>query len=186
MCCCFSSSWWYRYMQRTLRNKRFPQTATLATGNNWQVKIKELSSWVFVAAPPFFPLPRWGNSHHGIRRKEYYRISIKHFPTVIGLPMAAITSLFIVLVCDVIAGDKIKFKVWGLEFEGGSGQVILWVVVFFSDCHGNQITLGKKYTSGNWFGVGVTPSCEEITSKTRPTGVYLYFCVLFIKNPFNP
>ena len=60
--------------------------------------------------------------------------------------MAAITSLFIVLVCDVIAGDKIKFKVWGLEFEGGSGQVILWVVVFLAIATAIKLLWEKKYT----------------------------------------
>jgi hypothetical protein len=127
-----------------------PQTATLATGNNWQVKIKELSSWVFVGGAALLSIATLGAiAIMGIRRKEYYRISIKHFPTVIGLPMAAITSLFIVLVCDVIAGDKIKFKVWGLEFEGGSGQVILWVVVFLAIATAIKLLWEKKYTSGN-------------------------------------
>jgi hypothetical protein len=126
------------------------QAATPVTGNNWQVKIKELSSWVFVGGAALLSVATLGAiAIMGIRRKEYYRISIKHFSTVVGLPMAAITSLFIVLVCDVIAGNTIKFKVWGLEFEGGSGQVILWVVVFLAIATAIKLLWEKKYPSDN-------------------------------------
>ena len=131
-------------------NNNIMQTAAPVVSNNWQVKIKELSSWVFVGGAALLSIATLGAiAIMGIRRKEYYQISIKHFPTVVGLPMAAITSLFIVLVCDVIAGNTIKFKVWGLEFEGGSGQVILWVVVFLAIATAIKLLWEKKYTSGN-------------------------------------
>ena len=76
---------------------------------------------------PVLAVIRWG-----ISISDYYRISVKHFAAVVGLPFAAVASLFIVLICDVSSKEKLKLKVWTLEFEGGSGQVILWAICFIT------------------------------------------------------
>jgi hypothetical protein len=54
----------------------------------------------------------------------------EHFAAVVGLPFAAVASLFIVLVCDVRGHEKMKFQALGFKFEGASSQVVLWVLCF--------------------------------------------------------
>jgi hypothetical protein len=59
-------------------------------------------------------------------------ILLQHFSAIMGLPIAAIASLFIVLVCEVGGREKMKIQALGFKFEGASSQVILWVVCFLA------------------------------------------------------
>ena len=54
-----------------------------------------------------------------------------HFAGVVGIPMAALTAFCIVILLQSTSGP-IKFKILKLEFEGASGQVILWVFCFLA------------------------------------------------------
>ena len=54
-----------------------------------------------------------------------------HFAAVVGLPMAALLSAFIVVGLRHSEGP-IKFEGLGMKFEGASGQVILWVICFLA------------------------------------------------------
>jgi len=54
-----------------------------------------------------------------------------HFAAVVGLPMSALLSAFIVVGLRHTEGS-IKFEGLGMKFEGASGQVILWVICFLS------------------------------------------------------
>ncbi|MCD0468154.1 hypothetical protein [Flavobacterium sp. JAS] len=58
-------------------------------------------------------------------------IAQKHFAAAIGLPMAAIVSLFIVLVLEYVSG-KIELEILGLKFKGAAGQIIFWIFCFLS------------------------------------------------------
>ncbi len=55
----------------------------------------------------------------------------EHFAAVVGLPMAALLSAFIVVGLRHSEGP-IKFEGLGMKFEGASGQVVLWVICFLS------------------------------------------------------
>lgn len=55
----------------------------------------------------------------------------EHFKAVVGLPAAALTSFFLVLILKQTAGP-IKFKGLSFEFEGTSGEVMLWIACFLS------------------------------------------------------
>jgi hypothetical protein len=59
------------------------------------------------------------------------RIVEKQFAAVIGLPLAAGLAALVVVVLRHTEGP-IKFKGLGFEFEGASGQVILWVICFLA------------------------------------------------------
>lgn len=59
------------------------------------------------------------------------RVVEKQFAAVIGLPLAAAMAGLVVLILRHTEGP-IKFKGLGFEFEGASGQVILWVICFLS------------------------------------------------------
>lgn len=56
-------------------------------------------------------------------------IAVKHFPAVVGLPMAAIGSLFIVLILEKTSGP-VEFEMPGLKLKGAAGPVVFWLVCF--------------------------------------------------------
>lgn len=66
-----------------------------------------------------------------LRTEILERILEKQFAAVIGLPLAAALAAFIVIGLRHTEG-QIKFKGLGFEFEGASGQVVLWVVCFLA------------------------------------------------------
>lgn len=63
-------------------------------------------------------------------KEQYIKLIVGHFPAVVGLPMAAIAALVLVTYLQQRSGEGIKFKGLGFEFEGPSGQVVLWIVCF--------------------------------------------------------
>lgn len=61
----------------------------------------------------------------------WVQIAREHFAATIGLPSAALASLFVVLFLEVKSG-RIEFEVWGMKFRGASGEVVLFIAVFLS------------------------------------------------------
>lgn len=55
----------------------------------------------------------------------------EHFAAIVGLPVAAIFSVFLVVVLQQTSGP-VKFEGLGFKFEGTSGQVVLWILCFFA------------------------------------------------------
>lgn len=55
----------------------------------------------------------------------------QHFAAIVGLPVAAVFAVFLVVVLQQASGP-IKFKGLGFEFEGTSGQVVLWIACFLA------------------------------------------------------
>ena len=60
-----------------------------------------------------------------------YMVAQKHFPAVIGLPMAAVGAFIIVAVLQQSSG-AIQFEALGLKFRGAAGQVMMWVICFLA------------------------------------------------------
>jgi len=79
-------------------------------------------------------------------RPDFYVISVQHFAAVIGLPLAAILSLFVVLLFRVVSGEKISVNLLGFKFEGASGPVIMWVICFLAVALSIGALWDKKYT----------------------------------------
>lgn len=67
-----------------------------------------------------------------LTKEQYIKLVVGHFPAVVGLPMAAIAALVLVTYLQQRSGEGIKFKGLGFEFEGPSGQVVLWLVCFLA------------------------------------------------------
>ena len=67
----------------------------------------------------------------GFDDKVWLPIAVKHFPAVVGLPMAAIASLFIVMVLEYVSGP-IEFEILGLKFKGAAGQIVFWILCFLT------------------------------------------------------
>ncbi|MEW6992301.1 hypothetical protein AADZ91_16655 [Colwelliaceae bacterium 6441] len=103
-------------------------------------KLKGIMSWVAVLSVFIFSLLFFGRIIFLAITEEYWKkLGLTHFPSLVGLPAAAIASIFIVLVLRTIAGP-LNFKAMGVEFSGASGPTILWVICFLS------ITLAIKLT----------------------------------------
>lgn len=58
-------------------------------------------------------------------------IVTQHFAAVFGLPFAALLAAFIVVALRHAEGP-LKFEGLGFKFEGGSGEVVLWVLCFLA------------------------------------------------------
>jgi hypothetical protein len=79
-------------------------------------------------------------------RGDFYAISVQHFPVVVGLPLAAVASIFVVLLFRVVSGGTISVSLLGLKFEGAAGPVIMWVICFLSIVLSFNALWDKKYT----------------------------------------
>ncbi len=62
---------------------------------------------------------------------QFIEIMYKHLAAVIGIPGAIITAFVLVNVLEQVSGP-IKFSGLGFKFEGASGPVVMWVVVFLA------------------------------------------------------
>jgi hypothetical protein len=106
--------------------------------------VRTAANWIFVIGFSIFSVAVFSLLVLGsITFPEFYAIAIKHFPTVVGLPLAAMASIFIVTVFRITLGQKLSFSVFGMEFEGASGPVVLWVLCFLA------ITLAINTTWNN-------------------------------------
>lgn len=70
--------------------------------------------------------------HPNLSGAQYAELAMKHVQAFIGLPMAAICSLVLVSVLQQRSGEGISFKGLSFEFTGPSGEVVLWVLCFFT------------------------------------------------------
>ncbi|MDQ3564018.1 MAG: hypothetical protein M3436_07730 [Pseudomonadota bacterium] len=55
-----------------------------------------------------------------IKKDLFFDITRKHFPAVVGLPIACLAALFIVLISDNLFGP-LEFEAPGFKFKGASG-----------------------------------------------------------------
>jgi hypothetical protein len=76
---------------------------------------------------------------------DFYARAVQHFPVVVGLPLAALASIFVVLLFRVVSGGKISVSVLGLKFEGAAGPVLMWVICFLSIVLAFNTLWDKKY-----------------------------------------
>ena len=60
---------------------------------------------------------------------KFIEIMYQHLAMVVGIPGAIITAFVLVTVLEQVSG-QIKFEGLGFKFEGASGPIIMWVIVF--------------------------------------------------------
>jgi hypothetical protein len=115
----------------------------------WERNLRRLTSWAAVAGAMAFASVFFGRITYLAFTENFWKeISREHFPSVIGLPAAALLSLLIVLVLKAAAGP-LRFKVPGFEFKGASGPVILWVVCFLAMSWAIHFLWDLKSASGS-------------------------------------
>lgn len=100
--------------------------------NNTKRKIVTAFAWVAATLITLFSIYVFFiMAKRGYDYQIWLPIAQKHFAAVIGLPMTAIASLFIVLVLEYFSG-KIEFEILSLKFKGAAGQIIFWILCFLS------------------------------------------------------
>ena len=86
-------------------------------------KKKERFTWIAAILISMFAVIFFGRlTYLGITNGFWQRIFLEHFVAVVGLPAAAIASLFIVIILEASSGN--------IEFKGASDPIIMWVVCF--------------------------------------------------------
>jgi len=73
----------------------------------------------------------WIIVKRGFEDKVWLPIAMQHFPSIVGLPMAAIASLMVVMLLKYTSGP-IEFEILSLKFKGASGQIVFWILCFLS------------------------------------------------------
>lgn len=92
---------------------------------------KSILTWVLAFVVPMAA----GAVLHGFVTLIPYDVMLEivrqQFAAIVGLPIAGVFSVFLVVVLQQTTGP-ISFKGLGFEFEGTSGQVVLWMMCFLS------------------------------------------------------
>jgi hypothetical protein len=60
---------------------------------------------------------------------KFVDIMYQHLAMVLGVPGSVITAFVLVTVLEQVSG-QIKFEGLGFKFEGASGPIVMWVIVF--------------------------------------------------------
>jgi hypothetical protein len=62
---------------------------------------------------------------------RFTEIMYEHMAAVLGVPGSIIVAFVIVSVLENVSGP-VKFQGLGFKFEGASGPIVMWVIVFLS------------------------------------------------------
>jgi hypothetical protein len=101
--------------------------------DDWLESLRRFATWAFVLCSCVLTLAiAFLVIMMGLTSPNYFIISVRHFPAVVGLPLAAAASLFIVIILKIVGGEKLSFSLFGLKFDGVSGPVVLWVLCFLA------------------------------------------------------
>ncbi|MEZ5635967.1 MAG: hypothetical protein R3E92_02415 [Burkholderiaceae bacterium] len=92
---------------------------------------KTVITWVLVLVVPFAATAILAGFLTRIPYDVQLQIVQDHFAAIVGLPVAAIFSAFLVVVLQQTSGP-VRFEGLGFKFEGTSGQVVLWVFCFLA------------------------------------------------------
>ena len=65
------------------------------------------------------------------KERAWHPIVFQQLPAMVGLPMAAVASLFVVLILRISAGP-IEFEIGPLKFNGGAAPIVFWVLCYLA------------------------------------------------------
>lgn len=112
---------------------------------NWENNLRKILSWSIVLGVFTFAAIFFARIAYLAITEEYFKeIGLKHFPSIVGVPAAAIASILIVLTLRTVAGP-LEFKIFGLEFKGASGPTAFWILCFLAICAAIRLTWNLHY-----------------------------------------
>jgi hypothetical protein len=97
----------------------------------WESALRKWMSWSAVVGASLLALTFFLGVFYISLFGAWDEIARKHFAAVIGLPCAALTSMFVVIVLRTVAGP-IELKIPGFEFRGASGPIVMWIACFLA------------------------------------------------------
>lgn len=87
--------------------------------------MKERFTWIAAILVSLFAIIFFGRlTYLGVSEGFWQKVFLEHFSAIVGLPAAAIASLFIVIVLEASSGN-IEFKGLGFELKGASGPILM-------------------------------------------------------------
>jgi len=92
---------------------------------------KDIITWVLILAVPVSMAIILTGLLNLMPFEIMVEVTREHFAAVVGLPVSAIFSAFIVVALEQSSGP-VKFEGLGFKFEGSAGQVVLWVLCFLA------------------------------------------------------
>lgn len=112
--------------------------------------------------------------YHTMRRTSsdgswFIGILERHFAVTIGLPLAAISSMCVVIVLGVTTGGNLEFSVLGFTFTGVSGPVTLWLICFLAMVFGMKLLWKERSDAENQAGAsnGQTKKEAAVVEQNR-------------------
>lgn len=78
--------------------------------------------------------------YNAIRATIWSQITRENLSVALGLPAVALAALIIVALFRVTEG-QIRLKALGLEFEGASGPIVMWVFCFLAMVGGLKVLM---------------------------------------------
>lgn len=99
--------------------------------------LRLITQWSLVVAVLLLVLIWLGHLAWSMVTRSQWSVDLfqKHTAVSIALPICALTAYLLVTLLEIRSGP-IRMKGWGLEFEGASGPIILWIFVFLAGTFG--------------------------------------------------
>jgi hypothetical protein len=63
---------------------------------------------------------------------EYMNIVKEHYPVMMGIPVAAATAIFVVLLMRSVSGNIELGLPGGISFKGAAAPILFWVLCFLA------------------------------------------------------
>ncbi|MBK8228616.1 MAG: hypothetical protein IPK70_15755 [Flavobacteriales bacterium] len=95
--------------------------------------LQSTMSWVSVVILTGFGVYLLYKLQHigGADEQFWHNIVKDQVPAMVGIPMAGLAALFMTLVLRA-ANGPVEFNALGMEFKGGSGPIVFWIICFIT------------------------------------------------------
>ncbi len=95
-------------------------------------ELQQTMSWIAVGLVTLMTLLFfWIIMRRGLKQGAWLKVTEAHFAAVVGLPAAAVGSLFLVLVLRITEGP-ISVKLGSVQFEGAAAPIVFWNLCFLA------------------------------------------------------
>jgi hypothetical protein len=95
-----------------------------------QSVLRILTKWSIFLGASLSGVMFFGFALYGMLFEEWVEQAAKeHFAAMVGLPCAALASLFLVTVLEIRSGN-VEITIGALQFKGATGPIIMWIMSF--------------------------------------------------------
>jgi hypothetical protein len=92
--------------------------------------LRRTMSWVAVVLVTIFAIAALSRVVYlAFAERSFFDIAQKQLPAVVGVPLSAVASLFVVLVLRMSSGP-IEIELRKLKFKGAAAPIVFWLACF--------------------------------------------------------